>query len=93
MSISSKEELCHYCGQSKTKNKDSRNLPICDDCVLKQRAQNEPKRNCPVDNSLMEKDYYNDGDIFIDRCPKCQGVWLESDKFETIIEALYNLWY
>ncbi len=44
--------------------------------------QQSRERLCPVDGTeLQQIDLYN---IQIDRCPKCNGIWLDSGELEQI---------
>jgi len=45
-------------------------------------------RTCPRDNTNLEMLTYSDSKINIDACPTCQGIWLDSDEFEKIINYL-----
>lgn len=45
----------------------------------------ESIRTCPVDGSTLLKEHNNE--IIIDRCPKCQGVWLDAGEIEAIKQA------
>jgi uncharacterized protein len=45
--------------------------------------------NCPHDSTQMEKRKYEN--IFeIDYCPKCKGMWLDTEKLEAIQEIKVN---
>jgi Zn-finger nucleic acid-binding protein len=45
-------------------------------------AESETARPCPVDGETMKKEVAHM--IVIDRCPKCQGVWLDGGELERI---------
>ena len=45
-------------------------------------AGKEDRRPCPVDGETMAKEIAHM--LVIDRCPKCQGVWLDSGELERI---------
>ncbi|HKI73405.1 MAG TPA: zf-TFIIB domain-containing protein [Pseudomonadales bacterium] len=45
-------------------------------------AQGERARPCPIDGETMKKEIAHM--IVIDRCPKCQGVWLDAGELERI---------
>jgi hypothetical protein len=77
----SKKEECVHCRKNKTR-RDFENMPTCADCRLKILIEREPERFCPVDGAKMEKSV--SGEIIIDRCPKCNGVWLDAGELETI---------
>jgi len=40
--------------------------------------------NCPVDDFTLAQETYEG--VTIDRCPHCQGVWLDAGELETIQE-------
>ena len=80
----SNKELCVHCRINKTK-RDFENLPTCADCRLKILMKREPGRTCPVDGTTMEKS--SSGEIILDRCPKCDGIWLDSGELDSIKAA------
>jgi hypothetical protein len=73
-----------HCNKNKTK-RDFENLPTCADCRLKILMEKEPERSCPVDGTPMVKSV--SGEIIIDRCPECNGVWLDAGELQTIKEV------
>lgn len=46
---------------------------------------------CPQCHTEMHSIPYSHSDIFIDKCAQCQGVWLDHDEFEKIIDYLEYL--
>lgn len=58
----------------------------CETCrqilELKMSAEAEDNRKCPIDDTPMKKEIAHM--IVIDRCPTCQGVWLDGGELETI---------
>lgn len=79
-----KKKTCKHCNRNKTK-REFENQPTCSECKTKILMAREPGRLCPVDGSPLRKAYSNE--IMIDRCPKCQGVWLDAGEIEAIKEA------
>jgi Zn-finger nucleic acid-binding protein len=64
--------------------------PCCEDCqirheeeAVKRRAEAEPRRQCVHGHGDMEK-VIVDGDMVIDRCKICGGVWLDGDELDRI---------
>ena len=45
-------------------------------------AAKESNRSCPIDGAKMEKVIAHM--IVIDRCPTCQGVWLDGGELERL---------
>jgi Zn-finger nucleic acid-binding protein len=43
------------------------------------------KMKCPRDNSVLESQVY-EGDVEVDVCPSCQGMWLDKGELEQIEE-------
>ena len=41
-------------------------------------------RHCPVDDFTLAPETYEG--VTLDRCPHCQGVWLDAGEFEAIQE-------
>jgi hypothetical protein len=56
---------------------------FCSPCWDK--FKNEPKRNCPVDETEMQKLIVAEI-IKVDRCPNCGGSWFDSGEFEILKE-------
>lgn len=77
----SKKEVCFHCRENKTK-RDFENLPTCTECRLKLLMEKESERACPVDGAAMTKSV--SGEIVIDQCPKCNGIWLDAGELDTI---------
>lgn len=77
-------EKCARCGARTHHEVEGR--PMCDNCEketgLMLQAEGESSRPCPVDGEMMKKEIAHM--IVIDRCPKCQGVWLDSGELERI---------
>jgi len=44
---------------------------------------------CPNDQSLLVKKIY-EGNVEIDECPKCKGMWLDKHELEKIQDTLEN---
>jgi len=77
-------EKCVRCG-TRTK-KLYREKPTCEACQknmeLALEAATESKRSCPADGATLAKEIAH-GTI-IDRCPTCQGVWLDKGELERL---------
>ena len=77
-------EKCARCGE-KTRHT-VKSTPTCEACeremALLVEAENEQVRPCPVDGERMRKEVAHM--IVVDRCPKCQGVWLDGGELERI---------
>jgi hypothetical protein len=75
---------CERCGQ-KTRNEHD-NKPVCESCAreldLLVEASRESSRICPIDGTEMSKSIAHM--IVVDRCPKCQGVWLDGGELENL---------
>lgn len=79
-----KKKNCFHCQKNKTK-RDFEDQPTCSECQMKILMDREDKRLCPVDGSRLEKQQSNG--IIIDRCPECEGIWLDAGELETIRDA------
>ena len=81
---------CDRCG-TRTRHKED-DHPICEECVqemeLKVEAAKESARNCPVDGSSMSTEVAHM--LVIDRCPTCNGVWLDGGELENIKEGVQS---
>ncbi len=77
-------EKCNRCG-ARTRHREEGN-PTCEACAremaLLLEAEGEGPRPCPIDGEAMQKEVAVM--IVIDRCPKCQGVWLDSGELEKV---------
>ena len=77
-------EKCKRCG-IKTKHVVD-GVATCETCEIEMallvEAEGENKRPCPVDGETMQKEIAHM--LVIDRCPKCQGVWLDGGELERI---------
>lgn len=75
---------CDRCGQ-RTRNKEE-GKPICDGCAQEMQlildAALENIRQCPVDASAMKKEIAHM--IVIDKCPQCNGVWLDGGELDKL---------
>ncbi len=50
-------------------------------------AQNESIRKCPLCREPMEKKKHYEADLYIDICPDCGGIWLDSGEFAELYLA------
>ncbi len=77
-------EKCARCGK-KTRH-EVEGAATCESCEeemkLLLQAEGEETRPCPVDGEMMKKDIAHM--LVIDRCPKCQGIWLDGGELERI---------
>lgn len=77
-------EKCARCG-TKTHN-EVEGQATCQACEKEMQllveALDEDMRPCPVDGTLMKKEIAHM--IVVDRCPDCQGVWLDGGELERL---------
>jgi hypothetical protein len=77
---------CVRCG-SRTRHA-YRDKPTCEPCEqeieLALAAAKELRRPCPGDGALLAKEIVHG--VIIDRCPKCQGVWLDAGELERLTD-------
>ena len=82
-------QKCERCGKTRTKEI-YQGIPTCEACevTLKARlkAENEEPRSCPLDSEKMTKEIV--ANVVIDRCPACQGVWLDGGELELLRRAI-----
>ena len=73
---------CDRCG-TRTRNEEG-DKPVCPACVqemeLMLEASQEAARACPVDGVKMGKEVAHM--LVIDRCPSCNGVWMDGGELE-----------
>ena len=66
-------------------------IPICGVCAAersrkaREEASKSP-RHCPVDSTSLRRDHI--GNIMIERCPSCHGIWLDAGELELIQGAV-----
>lgn len=77
-------EKCARCGATTRHQVDGK--PTCEPCEKEMQlilaAQGEEVRPCPVDGDPMKKEIVHM--IVVDRCPTCQGIWLDAGELERI---------
>jgi hypothetical protein len=75
---------CDRCGQ-RTRNEEE-GRPICDSCAREMQlmldAAGENTRQCPLDATPMRKEIAHM--IVIDKCPQCNGVWLDGGELDKL---------
>lgn len=92
---------CERCGAKTHTQSDGK--PLCETCekelALLVQACGENSRVCPIDGTTMSKAIAHA--IVIDRCPQCQGVWLDGGELEKVfsqasdtalVEVTRTLW-
>ncbi len=76
-------DKCARCGKHRTR-REYEGLPTCEICEklieAKIRAAKEQARQCPGDSTEMTKEILLN--LVIDRCPTCNGVWLDGGELE-----------
>ena len=77
-------DTCDRCGQQTRHKHEDR--PVCEACeqemALLVEASKEGSRACPVDGMPMAKTVAHM--LVVDRCPKCNGVWLDGGELEKL---------
>ena len=76
-------KTCVRCGDRLTRKRFD-GLPTCDTCRLALQAEREEQRACPSDGTPMKKGAIQD--VIIDRCPTCNGIWLDGGELDLIKE-------
>ena len=79
----SSKKLCSHCNETKTYQK-FEGAVTCPQCETKILMSREDVRLCPVDQTAMTKEDHNG--IILDRCSKCNGIWLDSDELASMQE-------
>ena len=80
-----RKSKCVRCG-NKVEEEPEDGLPTCAACKLDIKSKLEIKRQCLIDGSEMKKEIIEN--IVIDKCPKCNGVWLDSKEIDLICNAI-----
>ncbi len=79
------KKVCIHCNANKTK-REFEGHPTCGDCEIKILIGREVVYMCPIDGVQMKKEHHEE--IIIDRCPKCNGVWLDAGELSAIKEGV-----
>ena len=61
-------------------------LPTCDSCEALIRVEREKRHHCPVDGEELTKVVVRN--IVLDKCPACQGIWLDGGELDLIKKAV-----
>lgn len=87
--MASAGEMCVRCGEDRA-DKSYEGVPTCTNCeeLLKASltAKAEEARECPIHSVAMTKEIVLN--IVIDRCPSCQGVWLDGGELDLLKRAI-----
>ncbi len=82
-------ETCVRCGKKRTK-REVAGVPTCESCakllVASLEAMSENARRCPVHATEMTKEIVLN--IVVDRCPTCEGVWLDGGELDLLKRAI-----
>jgi len=82
-------QKCERCGKTRTKET-YEGVPTCEPCEgllkAKLQADAEDARICPVEGEKMKKEIV--ANIVIDRCPECQGVWLDHGELDLLSRVI-----
>lgn len=82
-------EICVRCGKEPAKRSDS-GVPTCENCEklleASLQARSEDARDCPVHSVEMTKEIVLN--IVVDRCPTCQGIWLDGGELDLLKKAI-----
>lgn len=78
---------CVRCGSKRTRQK-FEGLPTCESCELVIHMNREEPRVCPVDGSALLKLVLHN--VIIDRCPTCDGVWLDAGELKLLQAAVQS---
>ena len=81
------KQICSHCHTNRT-NREFEGQPTCGDCEIKILMGREVAYKCPIDGMQMKKEHHEG--IIIDRCTKCNGVWLDAGELNALKEALEN---
>ncbi len=87
MSWFKRKKSCVHCRINQTK-RELEGAPTCTGCRLQILSSRESERRCPVDGAALVKK--EQGEILIDRCPRCEGIWLDAGELEAIREAAHE---
>ncbi len=79
-----KKRVCVHCNANKTR-REFEEHPTCPACRLEIMMAREDKRICPVDGATLVKEATSE--LLIDRCPQCNGIWLDAGELEAIKEV------
>lgn len=76
-------DICASCGgELDVINVGGLGVTHCSQCRLLAEMDAEGYRNCPLDDTEMAKLVHRG--LIVDRCPVCNGVWLDEGELEAI---------
>lgn len=78
---------CSFCNKNTASGQNEKGERICNSCAIAQRIAAEKVLPCPRSHSQLEKQVI-EGDIIIDRCAVCHGVWFDAEELQKIREIL-----
>ena len=78
------KEVCVHC-RARTTWREFEGQPTCPECRISLLTGREGTRRCPVDGATLIKEPSHQ--ILLDRCPECNGVWLDAGEIDDIKEA------
>lgn len=82
-------KTCVRCGKNRA-NRSTAGVPTCESCEellqASVKAKGETARQCPLHSTSMTKEIVCN--IVIDRCPSCNGVWLDGGELDLLKQAI-----
>lgn len=80
---------CGACGRPTVFAQEPAEAAVCAGCAGGSGVQRESTRSCPVDGTPLAPEHRSG--IALDRCPSCEGIWLDADELDLVIRAASSL--
>jgi len=52
------------------------------------RLESEPRYRCPLDGTALTTVRYGEGNVAVDVCSRCRGIWLDKGEYDAILAWL-----
>jgi len=76
---------CHQCGRPTVFAQEPEPTAVCAGCAGEPAPQRDAARSCPIDDTPLAAEHRSG--VTLDRCPSCDGVWLDAGELELVVQA------
>jgi Transcription factor zinc-finger len=75
---------CHQCGRPTVFAQEPAENAVCAGCAGEPAPPRDAARSCPIDDTPLAAEHRSG--VTLDRCPSCDGVWLDSGELELVVQ-------
>jgi TFIIB-like protein len=76
---------CDQCGRPTVFAQEPPENAVCAGCAGEPAPPRNEARACPIDDAPLATEHRSG--VALDRCPSCDGVWLDAGELEMIVQA------